>query len=184
MRITQRVSDIFHDLDRRRGFDAGLAEQARPQRFAVDERHDVVQEAGSLSRVMERDDVRVCQASGDFDFLEEPLRAQRRGELRLEHLDGDVAVVPHISGEVHGRHATRSNCPLNHIAVTDRFGEGFGEVGHVPNIRAEAITRHLRFRLMPPCGELSAGRLSHSPHGSRAPARWPRSSTVHAGPAL
>ncbi len=74
--------------------------------------------------------MRVREASGDLDFLEEPLRAQRRGELRLEHLDGDVTAVSHISGEVHRSHATLTDLSLDHIAVTDGLGEGCGEVGH------------------------------------------------------
>ena len=75
MGVAQRVSDILHDAEGRRRVDGFLAEKARSQRFAVDERHDEVQEPGSLSRIMERDDVWVRQASGDLDFLEEPFRA-------------------------------------------------------------------------------------------------------------
>ena len=63
---------------------------------------------------------------GDLDFLEEPLRAQGRGELRLEHLDGDGAVVPHVLSEVHGGHATRTDLSLDHVAIADRIDEGCG----------------------------------------------------------
>ncbi len=72
----------------------------------------------------------VRQASGDLDFLEEPFRAQRRREFRLEHLDGDVAVVPHVQCEVHGGHATRTDFSLDHVAVADGVCEGCGKVGH------------------------------------------------------
>ncbi len=84
---------------------------------------------------MERDDVWVRQASGDLDFFEEPIRAQRRGQLRLQHLDGDVTVVPHIQGEVYGGHATCTDFSLDHVAVTNGVGEGFWEVGHWQEIR-------------------------------------------------
>lgn len=76
MGVTQRVADVLHDAEGGRGLESGLAAQARAQRFSIDQRHDVVQEPGSRSRIMEWNDVWVRLARGDLDFLEEPFRAQ------------------------------------------------------------------------------------------------------------
>ena len=47
----------------------------------------------------------MLEAGGDLDFGEEALRAERRGELRLEHLERDVAIVLEVVSEVDRRHA-------------------------------------------------------------------------------
>ncbi len=41
-----------------------------------------------------------------MDLAEEPLAAQRLGQVGVEDLDGDVAIVLEVAGEVDGRHAT------------------------------------------------------------------------------
>src|SRR2546425_2336212 len=64
-----------------------------PEGFALDVRHHVVEEAVGLAGVDQRQDVGVVEASGNLDLAEEPLRAERAGQLGVQNLDRDGAVV-------------------------------------------------------------------------------------------
>ncbi len=52
-----------------------------PQRFPLDVRHDVKEELGRLPRIVQRQDVRVGQPGSDLDLAQEPLGAERCGDL-------------------------------------------------------------------------------------------------------
>src|SRR5258708_19498851 len=69
---------------------------------------------------------------GDVDFPQEPLGAQRGSQLRMEHLDRDVAVVLRFGGEIYGRHAAPSELALDAVAA----GKCGGEVGGIGRPRA------------------------------------------------
>ena len=56
---------------------------------------------------------------------EEPLAAEHGGELGVQHLDGDLAAVPQVLGEVDRGHAALAQLALEAIPV----GEGGGEAG-------------------------------------------------------
>ena len=73
--------------------------------LALDEGHDVEQEAVGLARVEQRQDVGMLEIGGDLDLGQEALGADDGGELGAEHLDRDVAVVAQVVGEVDRRHA-------------------------------------------------------------------------------
>ena len=53
------------------------------QRLALDEGHDVVEEAVRRARVEQRQDVRVRERGGGLDLGDEALGAEDGGELRL-----------------------------------------------------------------------------------------------------
>src|SRR5260370_32947456 len=65
---------------------------------------------------------------GDVDFPQEPLGAQRGSQLRMEHLDRDVAVVLRFGGEIYGRHAAPSELALDAVAA-GKCGGGVGASG-------------------------------------------------------
>jgi hypothetical protein len=67
----------------------------------------------------------VLQGGGGLDLHHEPLGAQHGGQLGLEDLEGDLAVVPEVLGEVHRRHAALAQLALDAVAL----GEGGGETG-------------------------------------------------------
>ena len=62
----------------------------------------------------------MLQRRGRLDLAEKPLGAEHRGELGMQHLDGDLTPVPEVVREIHGRHAAGAELPLDAIAV----GEG------------------------------------------------------------
>ena len=93
-----------------------------PQRFALDIRHHVVRPAAQLavadqSRVDQTQDVRMLQVRGDFDFVEESIRAQRRGDLGVENLDGDFAFVFLVVREEHGCHSATTQLTFDRVAT-------------------------------------------------------------------
>ena len=106
-----------------------LSLQAAPQRFALHERHHVVEEPVGLARVVERQDVGVCQAGRDLDLAEKPLGAERRRDLTAEHLDRDGAAVFPVPSEIDGRHASAAQLALEVVAVGERRAEAGERVG-------------------------------------------------------
>lgn len=74
-------------------------------------------------RIVEREDVGMAQAGRDLDLSQETLGADRGRQLRVEHLDGHLATVLPIGGEVDGRHATASQHALEAVSGG---GQDFG----------------------------------------------------------
>jgi hypothetical protein len=72
----------------------------------------------------------MVQPGGHLDLPQEPLRPQRGGQLGLEDLEGDGAVVLEIGGEVDGGHAAAAELALDGVAVGQRFPEAVQILGH------------------------------------------------------
>ena len=123
VRVGQRVRDLARDAHRVGDGQLPLALEARTQRFALDERHHIVELCRRAPAVEQRQDVRVLQARGERDLLEESLGAKDRRKLGVQHLHRDFAPVANVFGQVHGRHAARAQLALEAVTV----GEGRGE---------------------------------------------------------
>ena len=59
----------------------------------------------------------MLQGGGDLDFPEEALAAEHGRQLGAQHLDGDLAAVLEVLGEVDGGHATGAEFALDPVAV-------------------------------------------------------------------
>ena len=59
----------------------------------------------------------MLQPGGQADLAEKPLRAERRGELRTEDLEGDETVVLAVAREIHGGHPALAKLPLDQVAL-------------------------------------------------------------------
>ena len=72
----------------------------------------------------------MLQRRGELDLLEEPLGAEHGGELRVQHLDRDVAVVAQVAREVDRRHAAAPSSRSSVIRRAERLSQcalcGFG----------------------------------------------------------
>jgi hypothetical protein len=62
----------------------------------------------------------MLQLGGGFDLAEEALDADALGQLAVHDLDGDIAVVTHVVGEIDVRHSARADEPLDLVAVGHR----------------------------------------------------------------
>ena len=54
-----------------------------------------------------------CRRAAIRISLEEPLGAERGGQLRAQHLEGDRPVVPEVVGEVDRGHAAAAQLALD-----------------------------------------------------------------------
>ena len=70
------------------------------------------------------------QIGGDLDLGQKAIGAEHRAELRLEHLDRDVAVVLQVVREVDGRHAAGAELPLDAVARAKGGLQTVQEVRH------------------------------------------------------
>ena len=72
----------------------------------------------------------MLQPGGDADLALEPLGAERGGELGMEHLERDRAVVAEVLGEVHRGHAAAPQLALEPVSVAEGGLERGAEISH------------------------------------------------------
>ena len=116
-----------------------LAGQPVAKRLPLDVRHDVVEEAVGRPAVVQRQDVRVLQVGRGRNLGDEPLGADDGGQLGAQHLDGHLALVLEVLGQVHRGHAAGPELALDAVAVGKGRGEAFDGAAHrltVPPWRA------------------------------------------------
>ena len=107
-----------------------VAVELRAQRFAVHERHDVIEEAVGLAAVEERENVRMLQVGRGTDLHQKPLGADRGSQLGAQHLPGHASIVLAIVREIDGGHAAFAQLAFEAIAVGERSNEARGSAGH------------------------------------------------------
>jgi hypothetical protein len=76
------------------------AKQAIAEGLPFDVGHGKPQPAGGFPRVEHRQNVGMLERGCELDFSKEALRADRRREFGMEHLERYRAVVPEIVREV------------------------------------------------------------------------------------
>ena len=130
-----RVVERLRNGDREtHGFVHGqllLAVEPRAERFTFDERHDVKQQPLRLTAVEERQEVRMLQVGRDPDLGQEAFDAEHGAEFRVEHLDGDRAVVADVVRQVDRGHAAGANLAVKSVAIVQRRREPVHGVTHV-----------------------------------------------------
>src|SRR6185437_13839523 len=69
------------------------------------------------------EDVRMLQPRGGAYLAQEPIGTECGTEIRMQHLDRDVAIVLEIVSEIHRRHAAGAKLALDPIPLGQRGGE-------------------------------------------------------------
>ena len=128
--VIERVGHGHGDPHRVVDPELGFPVEPGAEGFALDVRHDVIEEPAGLPAVEEREDMRVLQRGGGLDLHHKPLGAEDRGELRLEDLEGDVAVVLEIAGQIDGGHAAPTELALDPISIGQSGGDRRGAIYH------------------------------------------------------
>ena len=82
----------------------------------------------------------------DPDLAQKALGAEHRGELRLQHLDRDVAAVAEVVGEVHRGHAAGAELPRDPVALGECGRQARGDVAHLGETIA-SVGFTVRFRI-------------------------------------
>jgi hypothetical protein len=72
----------------------------------------------------------MLEPGGEVDLSKEALGAEGGGELGVEHLEGDGAVMAEIAGEPDGGHAPATELALEGIAVSQACAKQGHGVGH------------------------------------------------------
>ena len=109
MRVVERDRHLDRDLHRVVDRELAFAIEPLAQRFAGDERHHVVQQMiRRLSRIVECQNIRMTDLRGQLDFAAEAFRTECHPEVRKQHLDGYLAIMPEIFREINSRHASAS----------------------------------------------------------------------------
>ena len=73
----------------------------------------------------------MLQAGREADLALEALRPERGRELRVQDLEGDRPVVPHVLGEIDGSHPAAPELPLERVAPAQSALELRAEVGQL-----------------------------------------------------
>ena len=118
--VVQRAGDLAGDGERLVQAELVLAVELVPERLAPDQGQHIIEEAALGPRVDQRQDVRVVQPGRDLDLGQEPLDAEHGAQLRPEHLEGDLAVVLEVGGQVDRGHAAGAERALDPVALLQR----------------------------------------------------------------
>ena len=142
MGVIERARDLRRDAHRVGDRQLLLPRDPLPQRLAVHERHDVEEQAIGVAGVMQRQDVRMLQVGGGLDLLEEPVGAHQGGEVRVQHLDRDLAIVLEVVGQIDRGHPAGTQLALDAVAA----GEGAAASRADVSITASSPSPRRRFR--------------------------------------
>ena len=102
----------------------------RAATLALDEGHGEPELAGRVAGVVHGEDVRVLEAGGGLDLALEALGAERVGQLGVQHLERDRALVPQIVGQEDRGHAAPPQLALEPVAVGQAALKLLAEVCH------------------------------------------------------
>ena len=72
----------------------------------------------------------MLQARCRANLGEEPFAPERRTEIRMQHFDGNIAVVLDVVREVHRGHAASTEFAVKAVAVGKRCRESRDDVTH------------------------------------------------------
>jgi len=98
--------------------------QAIRQGFPPNEGHDVVEEAGGVPGVEQREDVGMREVGGGADLPEEAVGPDGLGQIRQQDFHRHRPLVLQVTGTVHRGHAAGIDLGLDAVAV----GEGLSEM--------------------------------------------------------
>ena len=115
--VVQRCGDRAGDLERLLQREVPLTLETLPQGLPIHKRHHVVEELPGLPRIVQRHDVGMLQPSRDLDLPEEAVGAETQRQLGVQDLDGHRPVVAYVLREIHRRHPTAPDLPVEVVAL-------------------------------------------------------------------
>jgi hypothetical protein len=121
--IAEGVRDFAGDRDGIGNRELPFALESRPQRLAGDERHHVVQQPARIAAVEQRQDVRMLEARRRSDLTQKAVGTEDRAELGVQHLDGDVPIVPGVVREVDRGHTPGTELALDDVSRANVLGQ-------------------------------------------------------------
>ena len=136
--VIQGGGHLAGDTERLVEGELALHVEPLPERAALHVRHHVEEEPAGLSRVIDREDMRVGEPGRHLDLPEEPLGADLDGDLRAKDLESDSTVVAEVPGEEDDRHAALAQLALDAVAIGECSRQTEGGFGHPTKLRRRA----------------------------------------------
>ncbi len=136
--VVQGARDLRRDTHRLFDGELLLARELVTQRLAPHIGQHIPHEPLALARVDEGEDVGVVEPGADADLSEEPLGAENRREFRAQDLERNVAIVPHVPGEIDRGHPAGAELALDRVAA----GEGRGQADGLVHSKAGQPLQH------------------------------------------
>ena len=132
VRICESACDVFENV--RDGVEChrSLAVHAGAQRFAVNERHGVVQMLARETGVEQRHDVRMLQPRCEGDLALEAFGGKGGREFRRKHLDHDPSTERCFRRDKDTRHPAARQLALDRVLTAERC----------LNLRLQSLVRH------------------------------------------
>ena len=107
-----------------------LAPESVAETLPFDEGHGEPELPGSVPGVVHREDMGMLEAGDRFDLALEALGAERLGQLRMKHLEGDEPLVPEVDREEDRGHAASPELTLNAVAISQAALEPVARICH------------------------------------------------------
>lgn len=128
--VVQRIGHFAGNADGVVHRELTLTLQSCAQRLARDHGHHIVEEAVGLSRIEQRQNMGVLESRRGSDLGEKAFGAQHGAEVVVEHLDGHVARMAEVLGEIDRGHAALAELALDAVAIRDGGGKAAAGWGH------------------------------------------------------
>jgi hypothetical protein len=117
VRRLQGSSDLTGDLNRL--VDGQLLVTVEPltKRLALHVGHHEVEQTVGVARIVDRQDVGVGEASRDLDLAQEAVGPDSCRQIGVQDLEGDLAMVFEVLGQIDPGHPAHADLPLDRVAV-------------------------------------------------------------------
>jgi hypothetical protein len=91
------------------------------ERLAYDEGHYIIEKAVCLAGIEKRENVRMVEPRSEANLTKEAVRAERRGQIGMEYLYGNVPSVAKIFSEIDRSHAATSDLANDPVFLVERL---------------------------------------------------------------
>ncbi len=129
VREVECAGDLLGDPQRVLDWQNLFAIDPVAKRFALDERHHVVELAVGVARVEQLEDVRVAETRRNLNLATEPIGAERHADIVVQNLDGNLAAVRYVARQEDSGHASLSELALDVVAILESGLQMFEKIG-------------------------------------------------------
>jgi hypothetical protein len=140
VRIRQSIQDFPTDPKCLVHREHPLARQTLPQSLTLQQGRNVKQEPLGLSRIVQRQDVRMRERGDEIDLAQETFPTQCGGNLRVENLYGHLARISKILGPKDYRRSATSDFVENAVSTVEGLAGTLQQPGrrNETNLRSES----------------------------------------------
>jgi hypothetical protein len=128
--VVERAGHFGRDTDGIGHRELAFPLESLAERFSLDKRHDVEEESVGLTRIEQRQQMRMLEVGRGLDLDQEPFRADHGRELRPQHLERHRAPMTDIVRQIDGRHAALAELPFDPVPIVKRALERSPGCGH------------------------------------------------------